>query len=417
MCRLVCRRWLVLFAILTFGGVLIVLRLSFRASQNGDPAPESVDVAWTFEAKERGAILSSPLLADGRVYVPAIHSTTFHNAGAVYCLDQATGKLIWRFDDGGKMQHTYSNPCLSQGRLYVGEGMHANFTCKLYCLDAATSRKEWDFLAEGHIESSPCVADGKVFFGAGDDGLYALDASTGKKCWHFQGPFHFDCPPAVTGRRLFAGSGVSREHRTMEALCLDTRNAKILWRIPMNLPVWGAPVVADDEVFFGLGNGRLTTGAPPEEKPAGALVCLTCEKGECRWRYDASDAVFGRAAVRARAVLFGSRDGHCYCVDRHTGLLCWKCDLGSPVMTQPALLDDRLYVIASAGRVCCLDPDTGRIRWTFDVSGHSGATAQLYSSPAVIRDPDEDGRSRRIVFGAELEIPGRNSAVVYCLRD
>lgn len=420
MCRLVLGRWPVLFALLAVGGLLTALSCSHRSSRQDPPPDESFNVAWTFEAQQRGAILSSPLVSGGRVYVPAIHSTAFRNAGAVYCLDLATGKQVWRFDDGGKMQHTYSSPCLYDDRLYVGEGMHANFTCKFYCLDAKTGRKNWQALTEGHIESSPCVAGGKVFFGAGDDGVYALDAVTGEQCWHFEGPFHFDGIPAVSGRRLFIGSGVSREHRTMEALCLDTDTGKIVWRMPMNLPVWGSPVVGEEDVFFGLGNGRLQTPALPPEKPAGALECRRGRDGERRWHYNVSDAVLTRAALGPGHVYFGARDGHCYCLDRRTGELAWKQDLGSPVMTNPALLGDRLYVIASAGRVCCLDIQTGRVQWTFDVARHSGATPRLYSSPAVIDDPGEDGRSRRIVFGAELEVAGSNAnsaAVVYCLRD
>jgi outer membrane protein assembly factor BamB len=184
----------------------------------------------------------------------------------------------------------------------------------------------------------------------------------------------------------------------------------------MNLPVWGSPVVGSDEVFFGLGNGRLLTAAVPPEKPAGALVCLTTD-GQPRWRYDVSDAVFARAVLGPRHVFFGSRDGHCYCLDRRTGRLCWKHDLASPVMTSPALLGDRLYVVASGGQIYCLDPDSGRSKWSFDVARHSGATPLLFSSPAVVADRGEEGPTRRIYFGAEVRTEGSNAAVLYCLGD
>jgi eukaryotic-like serine/threonine-protein kinase len=412
--RLVHRGWLLGFAVLALGGLGWVLG---RRAHRPAPPPPPVEVIWAFEAHQRGAIASSPLAAGDRLWVAAIHDTAFTNAGAVYCLDRATGKQLWRFDDGGKMQHMYSSPCLAEGRLYLGEGMHANFTCKLYCLDAASGRKQWDFEAEGHIESSPCVAGGRVFFGAGDDGIYCLDAATGKKRWQFRGPYHIDSSPAVWGRRLYAGSGVSRTHETTVALCLDTRDGGVLWRVGLDLPVWGSPAVGGEEVFFGLGNGRLTTGPDPPEKPAGALVCLTAEAGRCRWRYDVGDAVVARAALDARHVFFGARNGRCYCLDRRTGRLCWKHDLGSPVMTTPALLDDRLYVVASGGRVCCLDADTGRARWTFEVAKHSRANPQLYSSPVAVAEAGEDGPARRIYFGAELGTAGGNAAVLYCLGD
>ena len=104
---------------------------------------EADHVVWTFEQVERGAIVSSPLVADDRLYVGAIRDAGLSTSGAVYCLNRETGKVLWQFDDDGEMQHMYSSPCLADGRLYIGEGMHANQVCKFYCLDAASGRKLW----------------------------------------------------------------------------------------------------------------------------------------------------------------------------------------------------------------------------------------------------------------------------------
>jgi outer membrane protein assembly factor BamB len=261
------------------------------------------------------------------------------------------------------------------------------------------------------------VANGKVFFGAGDDGVYCLDAQTGKKCWRFAGPFHIDSSPAVSGRRLYLGSGISRTKRTTQCLCLDTENGKVLWRFPTNLPVWGSPVVFGEDVFFGLANGRLLTPPEPPMEPAGGVLCLMAKTGEYRWRYEAGDAVFVRVAVNTRHVYLGARNGVCSCLDRQTGRLCWKQDVGSPVVASPALVGDRLYVVASGGRVCCLDAETGGHKWTFDVAGHSRTKPQLLSSPAVVPETSEDEAARRIYFGAELRNPISSAAVLYCLRD
>ena len=89
----------------------------------------------------------------------------------------------------------YSSPGVANGRLYIGEGMHGNSESKLYCLDATTGERLWRFGTKGQIESSPCVADGRVFFGAGDDGVYALDAASGAKLWHFERGLNIDSSP------------------------------------------------------------------------------------------------------------------------------------------------------------------------------------------------------------------------------
>src|SRR5438132_942554 len=175
------RRLSVCIAIITIAGlacVPILARSWLPFLSDDKPVLSRVDdkvrraaVMWTFEPPERGAIVSSPLVAGERIYVSIIHDAGLATYGAVYCLERGTGKPIWKFDNDGRMLHMYSSPCLADGRLYVGEGMHQNFSCKLYCLDAAMGQKLWHFETAGHIESTPCVADGRVFFGAGDDGL------------------------------------------------------------------------------------------------------------------------------------------------------------------------------------------------------------------------------------------------------
>jgi PQQ-like domain len=254
-----------------------------RGSSSDDPkatstahtaAREQPCVVWTFEPPERGAIVSSPLVTGRHIYVAIIHDAGLSTHGALYCLDRQTGKRLWHFDDDGQMLHMFSSPCLANGLLYLGEGMHENFHCNLYCLDAASGRKRWAYPTDGHIESSPAVADGKVFFGAGDEGLYCLDAATGEKLWQYTGPIHIDTSPAVSGRRVYGGSGESRSHKATEIFCLDADKGRVIWRQPTDLPVWGSPAVAENTVFYGLGNGRLLSPPCPARQAGGcALVC------------------------------------------------------------------------------------------------------------------------------------------------
>ena len=398
--------------------VFSALELSCAARKTSTPPgnAQASKVLWTFEQVERGAIVSSPLVAGDRVYVAAIRDAGLATSGAVYCLNQDTGKIVWQFDDDWAMQQMYSSPCLADGRLYIGEGMHANHVCKFYCLDAASGQKQWQFVTAGHIESSPCVADGKVFFAAGDDGLYCLDAITGAPRWHYEAPIHVDTSATVAGNRLYAGSGVSRLRKATKIFCLDADAGKVVWEEATDLPVWGSAAVSGGQVFFGLGNGRLTRSAEPPEKPAGALLCVSADTGKTQWRYGVSDGVLARPAIDDEHVYFGARDGYCYCLERLQGRLCWTQNLGSPLVTNPALRDRRLYVVASGGRVSCLEADSGRSAWMFDVAAYSQTKPRLFSSPAVFSEPTVE-RGRRIYFGAELQTPLNSAAVLYYLHD
>jgi outer membrane protein assembly factor BamB len=231
--------------------------------------------------------------------------------------------------------------------------------------------------------------------------------------WHFVDLFHFDSNPAVVGTQLFAGSGVSRRCKEPQVFCLDTRDGRVLWRMPTDLPAWGSPAVEGADVFIGLGNGRLLRGPEPREQPAGALLCLGAATGQPRWRYPVPDAVFVTPAVDRSHVYFGSRDGGCYCLDRAKGTRRWWADLGSPVMTRPAIVAGRVYAVASSGPVVCLDARTGEVIWTFDVAGTTETKPQLLSSPVVV----EDEAGRRIYFGSELKTSVQSAAVLFCLRE
>jgi outer membrane protein assembly factor BamB len=384
--------------------------------QRTHPAPAGVAVVWTFEQVERGAIISTPVVTEDCVYVAAIRDNALNPTGVVYCLDRRSGRVRWTFDDDGAMKHTYSTPFLANGWLYIGEGMHGNDLCKMYCLDAATGRKVWEFITGGHIESSPCVAGGAVFFGSGDDGLYCLDALTGAKRWQFHGQWHVDVRPVVEEGRLYAGSGVSRLNRTTEIFCLDASDGRPLWRTPTELPVWGSPLLAGSQVFFGTGTGRLTVSAEPPEKPAGALLCADAATGRIRWTCGVEDALFASPAVDAERVYFGARDGRCYGLDRRDGRRLWQQELGSPIVTRPALMEGRLYVAASGGKVCCLQTVDGRPLWTFDLAKHTQTRPQLLSSPVVFAEAEEKDRHCLLYLGMELRHGDNSEAVLYCLR-
>jgi outer membrane protein assembly factor BamB len=407
-----------------------VLAPTFRISTLADRADESVAttekwqyrVAWRFQPKvERCWIASSPRVDGGRVYIGVALPSAFGSSGAVYCLDCKNGKEIWMFNDGGGMNDVFSSPCLAGERVYIGEGFHQHADCKLYCLDAATGKKQWDFATTSHIESTPCVWGNKVYFGAGDDGLYCLDADTGKKIWHKPG-LHVDASPLVIDNRLYSGSGVGDFYKDTVLFCLNADTGEQMWRMPVDLPVWGMPAVQGEYLYAGIGNGNFLMSADQldkPEKPAGAMLCLERATGKRVWRYDVADGVYVRPCVDEKYVWFAARDRHCYCVDRRNGDLIWKTDLGSAVVASPALAgcgeSKSLYVGSSGGWVSHLDAQTGKLVWIFDVTKDAGQSAALFSSPLVQLRKDSRGESRHILLGCGLSEFTRG--IVYCLEE
>jgi outer membrane protein assembly factor BamB len=376
------------------------------ASAAGPPsaAPE---VVWAFEAPEQGVIDSTPLVAGERVYVSAAHVRGSRPVGAVYCLERATSKVVWQFDRGGRMKQVLSSPALDAGRLYVGEGLHEDAACRLYCLDGATGRELWSFATGSHTESSPRVAGGRVFFGAGDDGVYCLESASGALRWQFPG-LHVDTTPAVLGERLYAGSAGG----DAECFCLDTATGRPVWRTPSGLTVFGVSAAAG-QVFFSVGNGKLNRAA---EEPAGALVCLDAATGRELWRHDTRDAVLSAATVTADRVYFGARDRHCYCLHRRDGRVCWQRDVGSPVVGGVVLAGQRLHAVGQDGALVSLEAVSGKLLSRFDLGRRAHATSEVLASPALAFDGQGQGARPRLYVGAGLRSPLRSVAILYCVQ-
>ncbi len=370
-----------------------------------NPGPR---VVWTYEAPQRGGFVAAPWVEGDTVFASAVLTHGLRQTGGVYAIDAATGRQRWAFLGGGAMRPVVSAPVLAGGRVYVGEGMHANFVCRLYCLDAATGLPHWTFEAGDHIESTPTVRDGTVFFAAGNDGVYALDAGTGAKAWQFAAEVHIDASPAVANSRVLVGSGPSRRFKTLQVLSLDARTGNPVWRVPVDLPAWGSPRVANGRVYVGLGNGRMTEPAKPPETPRGALLCLDEVTGRKLWTVPTGDAVFQQPTLAGGRVYFGSRDGFLYAADAETGTGVRRVAVGGPVIAPPAVDAGRVYVLSMSGMLTCLDEADFGVVWCFDIRDRTRAEVLAVGAPRV-----HDGK---LYVAAELETGAGRTAILYCLQ-
>jgi len=180
-------------------------------STPAEVAPQ-VRPVWTTQLEGK---LSQPVVAGSRLFVARV------DAGQVCCLDAATGKLVWDYIAGGRVD---SAPTFHQGRLIFGSA-----DGWVYCLRASDGALAWRFraapderrvVAFGRVESawpvhgSVLVHDGVVYCTAGrssflDGGitLYGLDVATGEiRCQtRLDGP-HPDTGPVDENAYAMEGS-------------------------------------------------------------------------------------------------------------------------------------------------------------------------------------------------------------------
>lgn len=396
---------------------------AFQVAVNKEPV-------WQFVANEPGEISSTPLVTDKNLFVGINHGIDVVRKAKVYCLDltkdpEKENIIEWEFDADGTLAQMFSSPRLAEGRLYFGEGFHQDQGCRLFCLDATTGKEIWNFQTNSHTESTPCIANGKVYFGAGDDGVYCINAKDGKLKWQFpekadaRNGLHVDSTPTIVGNRMYCSSGVSRLFQRQAVFCVDATTGKEIWtRDDLDLPAWGSPNVQEGRVFVGLGNGRLTISDP---EPKGAVICLKAQDGSRLWKFDRmKDAVHCQPVVDEHFAYVVSRDGNAYALEKVSGRLRWTHALGGPAVARPALAQcthcqksNSLYLASINGHVHCVDPATGKLLWRDE--DWTQVLPEIVAGLQLQIEPDPKGDRRRLFVAAGVN--GRITAVIKCVED
>ena len=376
------------------------------------PAVKLTDAAVWFETAEISEAFSAATVTPDRVLFGGIRRKGFESAGVLVCVDRATGKQAWAYTDA-EMKTVYSTPVVAGGRVFVGEGLHTDPDCRLLCLDATTGQKLWEKRTTSHTEGAPAVADGKVYFSAGDDGLYCL-TTDGGEVWHFRGReqgLHVDSPVVVANGRVYAGSG----YQTLAAFALDAATGQPVWRKELPLRSFGQPLVLADQVIYGLGTGNLSfdlstepePGRANEVKPAGAVVCLDAATGDEVWTHDLPRSVHTHLSADGRAVFAACRDGWVYALSRADGRQLWRFSYAQPITTGTAAaaytrfgFGVAVYSASPTGGVYAHDPLSGKLLWSRDIRQLIDREVEIMAPPTLVAPAD--GGERQVFVPVSL---------------
>jgi outer membrane protein assembly factor BamB len=128
-------------------------------------------------------------------------------------------RLVPAWSDQPKLQFDQAyEPVVAQGRLMVASSYDDSVTA----YSTRDGKELWKFFAEGPVRFAPLVHQGRVYFGSDDGYLYCLDASSGELAWKFRG--------GPSDRKVLGNE-----------------------RLISAWPVRGAPVMADDTIYFAAG--------------------------------------------------------------------------------------------------------------------------------------------------------------------
>jgi outer membrane protein assembly factor BamB len=310
--------------------------------------------------------------------------------------------VLWEFKTGGRV---ISSPVMADGAVYVGSNDHF-----LHALDAASGKELWKFQTGANVNSTPAVAGDAVYFLSLDGNAYAVDARTGKQLWKFATggesrlnlagiygllparevvpdvwDFYLSSPVVVDGTVYF-GSG---DHNVY---ALDARTGTLRWKFQAGDVVHSSPAIVDGVLYIGCWDG--------------AMYALNAKTGQLIWKFatgvDAThfmQGIPGSAAVVGGIVVFGSRDNNIYALDAKSGKELWRQgNHGSWVIASPAILDGIVYVTTSDTMVLrALELKTGAELFTLPYKAYG------FSSPAVVDGHAYFGTFDGAVYDADLK--------------
>lgn len=338
------------------------------------------DELWTadIEIPKTGGISITPLVYGGFVYVstvPVNSNSSYLGGvnGTLYAIEQATGKVAWKFA-------TVEDETL-WGNADINSGGGAWYPPTI---DVSRDVMYWGI---GNPAPYPGVAEFPNGTSHPGDNLYtnsvlALGSTDGSYKWHYQDKPHdfmdhdFQNPPVIvtttvdgTERHLVIGSG-----KTGTVAAVDAEDGSRVWRtlvgkhenddlkeiptagvvvFPGDLGGVETPVAyAEGTVFVAVCNqGRQLFPDHSGDLDAtgtGELVALAVDTGKQKWKKDFAAQLYGSVNVVNDLVITSTFDGKIFALDRETGDQVWTYKV-SGVNAPLTVSGDTLIIPAGGG--------------------------------------------------------------------
>lgn len=377
---------------------LIHSEQSTHSAGSTEAGPHNLRPLWEFQLPG-ASFLSTPVLANGRLYAASCAVDVSGTFGSIFCLDATTGQLIWQVDkiDNQDLKAFFSSPALSaDGKfLLIGEGLHFDTACHLICLNAATGALHWKIdVPKNHVESSPAILGDMVVVGAGaieranhlpvESPGYALAVgiSDGRIRWQSDIVDPESSPAIGRDGIVYIGSGVNGS----AVVALDAQGRR-LWKTSTPYPATGAVSLLPELVIIGTGRGDFVNA---DSHPAGAVLTLDRISGRILWKTEFPDAVLGNLAIVEGKIFCPVRDGTVVALNLENGEKIWSQQIShAPILAGPTCSGGSLYAVSSDGFLVVLEQKTGRLleKHALNDEAHPGRQNLCVSAPLV-----SDGR-------------------------
>ena len=301
---------------LTYSGNYSGWRYSELSEINTRNVPQ-LRVEWVFQTGVPGQVESTPIVADGMIYITAANNN-------VFALDARTGRQIWRYQRRLPSDLRICCGPEDRGVAVLGDKvLLGTLDAHVVALDAKTGNVIWDVEAADYSKGysftvPPLAVKDKIILGVagGEYGIRgfidAYEAETGKRAWRF-----YTIPgPGEPGNETWEGDS---------------------WKTG-GAPAWvtGTYDPALNLTYWGIGNpgpdadGEVREG---DNLYSDCIVALDVDTGKLKWYFqptphdthdwDATQTpllVDAEVGGRPRKLLLqANRNGFFFVLDRETG--------------------------------------------------------------------------------------------------
>lgn len=170
----------------------------------------------------------------------------------------------------------------------------------------------------------------------------------------------------------------------------------LAWRKRFSKPVTTTPVVDGDAVIFGSRDGH--------------VYALDRRDGADAWTYRARDGVGASPVLAGSAVIAADYQGTVFALDKTSGKALWTAGLPARVVSTPCVAGGEVLVGCTDGKGYGLSLETGRVLWSVETGGRIRASATAAGESFYL--PSYDGYLYAITQGSgsvrwKHEIGGR----------
>ncbi|QLE02448.1 PQQ-binding-like beta-propeller repeat protein [Galbibacter sp. BG1] len=295
-----------------------------------DPGPTKGKIAWKFPKGYHST--ATPVLENGRLFIssPGIDVNGF-------CLDQKTGKVLWRSRQMGIDFYTDHGsrwtPVVTQKNVIIRNAFDEE---SIHVVDKSTGQPSKENKEELKFAYTRL---GKT--------LVVASTDEGKDIWTHNFQNYITNQPKVHNEMVLVAL------RNGEVYSFSLSTGEIVWNIDLDTELVGTPSIGNEQLIIGNTTGK--------------LFSIKVKNGNLNWSFQAeeiekkSNQFYSGAHFYHDQVFIGASNKNLYCFSPE-GKQLWKLKLSDWIRAAPVTVNNYLYAASFDGLLHKIDISTKKPR-------------------------------------------------------